>query len=247
VVAGASRGLGLAIAKAMAASGARTILASRNLEKLELEAAALRAGGLAAEAKRLDVADADSVRAFGREFAGQTDILLNVAGTNIRKHFTDYTPEEYASLMRSNLDGLFQLTQLIGGGMVERGKGGKIVFIGSIASTRGLPYLTVYAITKSGLAGLARVLASEWGRYNIQVNCLAPGFIVTDLNRVMWQDPALKEWMVTVQAIPRFGTPEDIANVAVFLSSPASDYITGQVINVDGGYSTTARWPFEPK
>ncbi len=101
-------------------------------------------------------------------------------------------------------------------------------------------------MTKSALAGLTRSLAAEWGRYDIQVNCIAPGFIVTDLNRAMWQQDAMKQWMNGVQSLPRLGTPEDIAPLAVFLSGSGSNYITGQVIPVDGGYSTTANWPFRP-
>jgi gluconate 5-dehydrogenase len=246
LVAGASRGIGLAVARALAAAGAHTILASRNHEKLEQEAAALNGEGFSAEARRLDVADPESVAEVGHELAERADVLVNVAGINIRKRFTDYTREEYQRLLRTNLDGLFELTQLVIGGMDRRGQGGKVVFIGSLMSVAGLPYLTVYAITKSALAGLTRVLAAEYGPRNIQVNCLAPGFIITDLNRAMWQDPALLEWLKGVQATPHTGRPEDIANVAVFLSSPASDYVTGQVIAVDGGYTTTARWPFEP-
>jgi gluconate 5-dehydrogenase len=112
-------------------------------------------------------------------------------------------------------------------------------------SLLGLPYLTIYAITKSALAGLTRTLAAEWGRHNIQVNCIAPGFIITDLNRKMWESPVMQQWLKNAQASPRTGIPEDIAPVAVFLSSAASDYVTGQVIAVDGGYTTTSVWPFE--
>jgi gluconate 5-dehydrogenase len=174
------------------------------------------------------------------------DILVNVAGTNIRKRFETYTKQEYDSVLQTNLHGIVELTQRVGGGMVERGKGGKIVFIGSLMSLLGLPYLTAYAISKSALAGLTRTLAAEWGRHNIQVNCIAPGFIITDLNRAMWQSPELNAWLKGVQATPRAGSPEDVAPLAVFLSSSGSSYITGQVIAVDGGYSTTAVWPFAP-
>jgi NAD(P)-dependent dehydrogenase (short-subunit alcohol dehydrogenase family) len=115
-----------------------------------------------------------------------------------------------------------------------------------MASFLGLPYLSVYSITKAGLAGLTRALAAEWGRFNIQVNCITPGFIQTDLNRDMWQQPEMLAWLQGAAANPRLGRPDDVAPLAVFLSSRASDYITGQVIAVDGGYSTTAVWPFRP-
>lgn len=246
LIAGASRGIGLAIARAVAEAGADTILASRNLEALEAEAAALRGQGRNASALALDIADEASV-ASAAEQAGDVDILINVAGTNIRKHFATYTAEEYQRIMQTNLHGIVSLTQKIGAKMVARGKGGKIVHIGSYSSQRGMPYITVYAMTKSALDGLTRTLAAEWGRHNIQVNCIAPGFILTDLIRKMWEDETMLAWMRGGQAIPRLGTPEDVAATAVFLASPASDYITGQVIAVDGGRSTTSVWPFEPK
>jgi NAD(P)-dependent dehydrogenase (short-subunit alcohol dehydrogenase family) len=110
----------------------------------------------------------------------------------------------------------------------------------------GLPFLTVYAITKSALAGLTRTLAAEWGPHNIQVNCIAPGMIPTNLNRAMWESERMREWFQGAASNPDFGKPADVAALAVFLSGRGADYITGQIIAVDGGYSTTARWPFEP-
>lgn len=245
LVAGASRGIGLAMARGLAEAGAHVILAARTREALERHVAAFRADGLSAEALELDIVDFESVQRAA-EAAGDVDILHNVAGANIRKSFLNYTREEYEFLLRTNLNGIVELTRRIGKGMIERGRGGKIVNIGGLMSVRGLPYLSVYAITKSALAGLTRVLAAEWGRYNIQVNCIAPGFIITDLNRDVWKRPELNEWLKGVQANPKPGRPEDIAPLAVLLSSPGSDYITGQVIAVDGGYTETAVWPFEP-
>ncbi|MBV8820370.1 MAG: SDR family oxidoreductase, partial [Acidobacteriaceae bacterium] len=174
------------------------------------------------------------------------DVLVNVSGTNIRKPFQHYSPKEYETIFQTNLHGLVEITRRMGERMVARGRGGKIIFIGSLMSLLGLPYLTVYAMTKSAIAGLTRSLAAEWGRYNIQVNCIAPGFILTDLNRDMWQAETMKKWLEGCQANPRTGTPADIAPLALFLSGPGSDYITGQVIAVDGGYSTTANWPYAP-
>jgi NAD(P)-dependent dehydrogenase (short-subunit alcohol dehydrogenase family) len=245
LVAGASRGIGLAIAQALARAGARAILSSRSLDALEKHAADLREEGCQAVALRLDLADSDSIRAAA-EACPETDILVNVAGTNIRKRFETYTKEEYEFLLRANLHGIVELTQLVGAKMIERGRGGKIINIGGMASFLGLPYLSIYSITKAGLAGLTRSLAAEWGRHNIQVNCITPGFILTDLNRAMWEPEAMRQWFRGAAANPRLGTVEDVAPLAVFLSGKGSDYITGQVIAVDGGYSTTAVWPFEP-
>jgi len=246
LVAGASRGIGLAIAQQLAEAGARTTLAARSLDKLEGHARALAAKGRQANALRLDLSDAESIRA-ALETAGTPDILVNVAGTNIRKGFPEYTPAEYEHIFRTNLHGIAQLTQQAGARMIARGTGGKIIMIGSLMSLLGLPYLSVYAMTKGALGQLTRALAAEWGRHNIQVNCIAPGFIITDLNRRMWEPAEMREWLKGAQANPRLGTPDDVAPLAVFLAGRGSDYITGQIIAVDGGYSTTAVWPFSPE
>lgn len=241
LIVGASRGIGLAIAQEVARGGAHTILAARSLDKLEQHSAALRAEGLDATGVMLDTSSASALPELP-----DIDILINVSGTNIRKAFEKYTEAEYNHVLQTNLHGIVRLTQTVGAGMLARGKGGKIVFIGSLMSLLGLPYLTVYAITKSALAGLTRTLAAEWGQHNIQVNCIAPGFILTDLNRDMWQQGEMRDWLQRSQANPRMGSPADIAPLALFLSGPGSDYITGQVIAVDGGYSTTSFWPFAP-
>jgi NAD(P)-dependent dehydrogenase (short-subunit alcohol dehydrogenase family) len=237
-IAGASRGIGLAIARAMRDAGAEVILAARSKDKLDVLAQEL--GGRAVE---LDVKDADSTRRAADE-AGDVDILVNVAGTNVRRRFEDYTAEEYDHIMQTNLHGIVRLTQVVGKRMIARGKGGKVISIGSLMTLVGLPYVSVYAIAKGGIGQMTKALASEWARHNIQVNCIAPGFILTDLNRDMWRGDAMEAWRKGVQANDRMGSPEDVAPLAVFLAASGSDYITGQVIAVDGGYTTTAKWPF---
>jgi NAD(P)-dependent dehydrogenase (short-subunit alcohol dehydrogenase family) len=238
LVAGASRGIGLAIARGLAQAGAHTVVAARSGKTIEGIAAEL--GGTAVE---LDVTSNPSIRACAEQ-AGDIDILVNVAGTNIRGAFENYSEAEYQTIMQTNLHGIAELTRVVGARMIARGAGGRIISIGSLMSLLGLPYLSIYAMTKGAIAQMTRALAAEWGRYNIQVNCIAPGFIETDLNRAMWQPPEMREWLRGAQANPRLGTPEDVAPLAVFLAGPGADYITGQVIAVDGGYSTTANWPF---
>jgi gluconate 5-dehydrogenase len=243
-IAGASRGIGLAIARHMARAGARTILAARSTAPLQAHADALAAEGCQAQALHLDLADSESIRS-AVETVEALDILANVAGTNMRKRFEKYTKAEYDHILRTNLHGIVELTQQVGARMIARGEGGKIIMIGSLMSLLGLPYLSVYAISKGALGQLTKVLAAEWGRHNIQVNCIAPGFILTDLNRHMWQPERMHEWLKGAQANPRLGTPDDIGPLAVFLAGKGADYITGQIIAADGGYSTTAFWPFE--
>jgi gluconate 5-dehydrogenase len=245
LVAGASRGIGLAIAQGLAAAGANTVLAARSMDKLEEHASALTGQGYKASAVRMDMADSKSIEAAVASL-DLIDILINVAGTNIRKAFQDYTRDEYEFILQTNLHGLVELTQKVGAKMIARGAGGKVVTIGSLMSLLGLPYLSIYAISKGALGQLTKALAAEWGKYNIQVNCIAPGFILTDLNRSMWAQPHMEQWLRGCQANPRLGTPADLAPLAVLLSGRGSDYITGQVIAVDGGYTTTAVWPFEP-
>jgi len=245
LVAGASRGIGLAIAKAIAEAGARTVLAARSEAVLEKEAQALNDAGLLASCAKLDFTDSASIQKCA-DSVGAVDILVNVAGTNVRRRFEQYTKEEYNHIMQTNLHGIVELTQLVGAKMIAAGRGGKVIHIGSLMSLLGIPYLSVYAMTKAALGGLTKTTAAEWGRYNIQVNCIAPGFILTDLNRDMWKAPEMAQWLAGVQANPKMGSPEDIAPLAVFLAGKGSDYITGQIIAVDGGYTTTAVWPFHP-
>jgi len=216
------------------------VLAARSKDKLEVLAREMNGRYV-----EVDMMDNESIKS-AVEQAGDVDILVNVAGTNIRKRFEDYTPEQYHTIVQTNLHSLAEITRLVGKRMIARGKGGKIVNIGSLTTFSGIPYIAVYAMTKGAVGQLTKALAAEWAQFDIQVNCIAPGFILTDLNRAMWQPESMNEWRKAIQANDRMGTPEDIAPMAVFLAAPGSDYITGQVIAVDGGASTTMKWPMAP-
>ncbi len=242
-VAGASRGIGLAIARGLASAGAHTILGARSADVLAARVGELRAEGWSADWLRIDTTDrADVARAVDE--LPPLDVLVNVVGTNVRKPFLDYAWEEYRDLVAINLDGVVDLTQRLGRRMIERGAGGKILMIGSLVIHIGVPNVAVYAATKGALGALTMALAAEWAPHGIQVNCLIPGMILTDLNHAMWESAELRAWLLTAQANPRLGTPDDLAPLAVFLSGHGSDYITGQLLAVDGGYTTTKMWPF---
>jgi gluconate 5-dehydrogenase len=244
LIAGASRGIGLAIARAFAANGAHTTLAARSLEALQNEANSLEAQGFQADAIFLDITDNASIDAAAAH--ADFDILVNVSGTNVRRRFAEYTPEEYENIFQTNLHGIVRLTQKVGARLLERGQGGRIIHIASLFSLQSVPYVSLYSMTKTALLGLTRSLAAEWGRHGILVNAIAPGFIVTDMNREIWKREDMNQWLRTTQSIPRTGTPEDIAPLAVFLASPGASFITGQIFAADGGSNSTKVWPFEP-
>jgi gluconate 5-dehydrogenase len=242
-VSGASRGIGLAIARAMAAAGARVILGARTGQRLEADVEEIRANGGIADAHVFDATDAGDVTRLSAALP-PFDVLVNVVGTNVRKPFLSYAPSEVDALMRTNLASAMDVTRALGGPMVARGQGGKVLFVGSLVVHIGVPNVSIYAATKGALTALTRALAAEWAPAGIQVNCIIPGMILTELNRDMWASPAMRDWLRTAQANPRLGRPEDVAPLAVFLAGPGADYITGQLIAVDGGYTTTKMWPF---
>lgn len=242
LVAGASRGIGLAIARAQAAAGAHVILAARSADPLERAVEAIAADGGSAEAVVMDTTDPDSIAAAVGAM-GVPDILVAVAGTNRRQPFLEVTREDIEAVRRVNVDGVMELCQQVGRRMIGRGRGGKIILIGSLSVRSGHPHLAVYSMTKGAIAAFGRVLAVEWAPHDIQVNTINPGFIETDLTRAIWQPPEMRAWLAGAQSSPRLGTPEEVAPLAVFLSGSGSDYITGQDIAVDGGYTTTRRWP----
>lgn len=245
IVTGAGRGIGRGIAEGLAAQGAKIVCAARTRSQLDEVVAAIRNAGGDAIAYEMDMKDLDSVRGgveTALETYGQIDILVNNAGMNIREPFEDVTEEHYDEIMAVNLKGLYFLTQAVVQHMISR-KQGKIIHIGSLTTDWSLSQISVYTATKGAVGQLAKAQALELGEHNIQVNTICPGFILTSLTERLWADPTMREWGEARLPIKRLATPEDLVGTAVFLAAPASDYVTGQSIYVDGGFMAGEAWP----
>jgi len=240
IVTGGNGGIGLGMACGLAAAGASVVVAGRDQDKSKAAVSELEGLGARALAVAVDVTSQDSCRAMVQESLdqlGRLDILVNNAGTNVRKQPEDYRLEEWHMILETNLTSAFMCCQAAYPAMVEAG-GGKIINIGSMMSIFGASFTAPYAATKGGIVQLSRALACAWAKDNIQVNSVLPGWIDSALTRRARRDiPGLEERVVARTPAGRWGTPDDFAGIAVFLASPASDFITGAAITVDGGYS----------
>ena len=248
LVTGAGRGIGRGIAEGLSAYGAKVVAASRTRSELDTLVEKISGGESDAMAVEMDVADLESVRR-GVQAAldrfGQIDILVNNAGMNRREPFMKISEEVYDQIMSVNLKGLFFLSQEVVKHMIPRRRG-KIINIGSLTSGRALGNVSVYASTKGAVGQLTKSQALELAQHNIQVNAICPGFVVTSLGKSLWENPTFREWAEKRLPAGRLATPEDMIGTAIFLASDASDYVTGQLIYVDGGYMCGEPWPVDP-
>ena len=240
IVTGGNGGIGLGMARGLAGAGATVVLAARDAGKLSAAAKELGGTGARVHTVAVDVTDersvGDMVR-FAVETGGAVDVLVANAGTNIRKAPQDFTVDEWRALHEVNLTGTFLCARAVYAFMKRAGRG-KIVTVGSMASLFGVPFAAPYSAAKGGVLQLTKSLASAWAADNIQVNAVLPGFIDTELTKAARaQVPGLDDRVVARTPQGRWGRPDDLAGVAVFLASPASDFITGVGIPVDGGYS----------
>jgi NAD(P)-dependent dehydrogenase (short-subunit alcohol dehydrogenase family) len=250
LITGASRGIGRAIAQGLAEAGASIALASRTQSDLLKIAEEIRALGGRAETFPADVACVTEIQRLVHDVLvgmGQIDILVNVAGVNRRAPSAEITEEDWDTVVDLNLKGLFFTSQAIGRYWIEtrrfaaehnRGKG-KIINVGSIAGEMGSRRRAPYTASKSGVSGVTRTLAVEWATEGICVNCLAPGYIETELTKPLFDDPTFSASFHNRVPMGRRGYPADLVGPAVFLAAPASDYLTGQTIVVDGGFRIT--------
>jgi 2-deoxy-D-gluconate 3-dehydrogenase len=240
VVTGGNGGIGLGMARGLARAGAHVVVAARNAEKSRTAAAELGKLGPEAVAVTVDVADEGSVAALVQATTarwGRLDILVNNAGINIRKPAHELGLDEWQTVLTTNLTSAFLCARAVHPVMKAAG-GGKIVNIGSMMSLFGASFAPAYGASKGGIVQLTRSLAVAWAPDNIQVNAVLPGWIDTDLTRRARQEVAgLNEAVLRRTPAQRWGLIDDMAGVAVFLASPASDFVTGTAIPVDGGYS----------
>ena len=240
LVTGGNGGIGLAMARGLAQAGAAIVVAARNAEKNRRAVEELAGLGVPAEAIEADLSEAEAVRGVVAEAErrlGRLDILVANAGTNIRKPPQDYSLDEWHTVLDINLTSAFVAAQAAYPAMKRQG-GGKIITTGSMMTLFGAPFAAAYAASKGGIGQLTKALATAWAPDNIQVNCVLPGWIETELTVRARQDvPGLHEHVLARTPTGRWGVPDDHAGIAVFLASRASDFVTGACIPVDGGYS----------
>jgi len=235
LVTGGNGGIGLGMAQALARAGAKVAIAGRDAAKNA--AAAKAVGGIAIVADMLDEKACRRMVSEAAEKLGRLDILVNNAGINIRKRPEEYSLDEFRRVLDSNLTSAFVASQAVYPHLQKAG-GGKIVNIGSMMSIFGASFVAAYGSSKGGIVQLTRALACAWAKDNIQVNAVLPGWIDTALTRRARGEVAgLHERVVARTPAGRWGTPEDMAGIAVFLCSAAANFITGTAIPVDGGYS----------
>ena len=239
LVTGSSRGIGSAIADGLAGSGATVILNGRDPSRLgvALDSARSRLPAAAWSSCAFDVTDESSVEngiAWCESSIGPIDILVNNAGIQVREPLTSVSLEDWRAVIETDLTSAFLVGRTVARRMIQRGSG-KIINICSVQSELARSTIGPYTAAKGGLRNLTRAMAAEWSGFGLQVNGLAPGYIQTEMTRVLVEDPEFDAWVRNRTPARRWGRPEDLTGTAVWLASSASDFVTGQVIYVDGG------------
>jgi gluconate 5-dehydrogenase len=238
LVTGSSRGIGKVLAGGLAAAGAHVVLHGRDADALEVARSELEtAGAVRVRTSNFEVTDPEAVSAAIAELeeaTGGIEILVNNAGIQRRAPFVEFTITDWNDLVAVNLTSAFLVGQQVARGMVTRGRG-KIINIGSVQSQLGRPGIAPYAATKGGIAMLTKGMCADLAPYGICVNALAPGYFATKLTSALVADEAFSGWVRTRTPAGRWGEVEDLIGTAVYLASPASDFVNGQIIYVDGG------------
>ncbi len=238
LVTGASRGIGEGLAMALAEAGADMALVARTEDALGGVAARVRELGRRSLVVPTDVSRVADIQAMVDRVIddyGRLDILVNAAGVQRRKPILEMTEEDWEFVTSVNLKAVYFCSQAAARQMIKQGKG-KIINIASLTSTIGIANVSVYAATKGGVLSLTRSMSREWSRDGVNVNAVAPGYFHTELTKRLYDDPTWNQWIVDRTPMGRWGEIEDLKGTTVFLASEASDFITGQMINVDGGW-----------
>lgn len=239
IVTGASRGLGRAMALALAGAGADVALAARSVAELEETARAIEKLGRRALVVPTDVTVYSQVEALVERTAqtlGRLDIVVNNSGIAMVIPMAEMPPEDFRRTVEVNLVGVFNGCRAAAARLIAQ-KSGKIINVASVVGALGLPGYAAYSASKGGVIALTRTLGVEWARYNIQVNAMAPGWFVTDMNSRAFDDAKLRERLLRDVPARRTGRIEEIGPLVVYLASPASDFMTGQTVFLDGGHS----------
>jgi len=234
LVTGAGKGIGRAVALALAVAGADVVLHARTGTDLDDVEKEIRAAGRSVRRWLLDLSEPARIPAAVAE-VGPVDILVNNAGTIRRGPTVEQSYDTWREVLDVNLDAVFLLTRALGAGMLDRGHG-KVITIASLLSFQGGLNVAAYTASKHAVAGLTKALANEWTARNVQVNAIAPGYISTANTRALRADPQREPSIRDRIPAGRWGRPEDVAGAAVFLASPAADYVAGHVLVVDGGW-----------
>jgi NAD(P)-dependent dehydrogenase (short-subunit alcohol dehydrogenase family) len=239
VVTGAGRGIGRALAVDLASHGADVVLAARNADQLREVATEVEALGRRALVQPTDVTDAAAVGALAAgtlDAFGRVDILVNNSGILATRALLDQEPDEWDAVYATNIRGIYLTTRAIGRHLVEQGSG-KVINVASNFALTGVANHTAYSSSKAAILAFTRSLAVEWARHNVQVNALAPGYFATELNAAARADPELYQKILRGVPARRMGEPQELAPWLIQLAGPASDFMTGAVIVIDGGQS----------
>jgi gluconate 5-dehydrogenase len=237
LITGSSQGIGFALAQGLAQAGAAVVLNGRDETKLAAAAATLQATGARVATAAFDVTDSaaipDAIERIERDF-GPLGILINNAGIHRRAPLLEMTEAQWREVLDTDLTSAFLVARTVAPRMIARGAG-KIINICSVISEVARPTIANYAAAKGGLKMLTRAMAVEWARHGLQCNGIGPGYILTELNRPLVENPEFDRWIRGRTPAGRWGRPEELAGAAVFLASPASDFVNGQILYVDGG------------
>lgn len=241
LITGSGSGIGFALAEGLAGAGAKIILNGRNEKKLDEAAQDLEKKGAKVYKLAFDVTDSQAVKKAIQAFEKEEcpiDILINNAGINIRGPFTEFNEADWEKVLDTHVNGAMIVSQVVGTFMLKR-KAGKIINICSVQSELGRPSIVPYTVAKGGIKMLTKALCTEWGGQNIQINGIGPGYFATELTKPLKDDPEFDKWLCNRTPAGRWGDVNELIGAAVFLSSEASNYVNGHILNVDGGLLAT--------